>query len=179
MYSIEKYTQDNRSLLIREADGADAGKVLEFLAAISSETDFLSFGPGEFELTEKQEFDYLEKCSNTDNSIYLLALLDEKIVGILFFEAGTRPRTRHAGEMGTSVLQVNWRMGVFSAILDSFLEWCRTGGVIKKINLKVRTDNYKAVNLYKQKGFSIEGTLKKEMYIDGNYYDNFWMGLEL
>jgi hypothetical protein len=62
MYSSEKNTIDGQALLIREARGQDARAVIEYLALISQETDFLSFGPGEFRLTENEESDYLEKC---------------------------------------------------------------------------------------------------------------------
>jgi RimJ/RimL family protein N-acetyltransferase len=179
MYSSEKYIKDERILQVREAEGKDAKQVLEFLESVSTETDFLSFGVGEFELTEKQEFDYLEKCRNTDNLLYLLGVLDNKIAGILFFSAGSRSRTRHTGELGTSVLNQYWNMGIFSALWDSFLEWCHDGGIIKKINLRVRTDNQRAIKIYKRIGFAIEGTIKKEMFLGGKYYDNYWMGIEL
>jgi hypothetical protein len=96
MYSSEKITKDGRTLLIREAQGKDASVALEYLDLISQETDFLSFGPGEFRLTEKEEFDYLEKCRAAENCLYILALLEGIVIGILTFEAGTRPRIQHA-----------------------------------------------------------------------------------
>jgi RimJ/RimL family protein N-acetyltransferase len=179
MYSTTKTTKDGRTLIIREAEGRDAGVVLRYLDKISRETNFLTFGPGEFSLTEKEEFDYLEKCRRTDNCLYLLSLLEETLVGNLIFTAGGRPRTRHAGELSTSVLKKFWNIGIASALFDSLLEWAKTGNIIRKINLRVRSDNQRAIELYKHKGFLVEGTLKKELFINGNYYDNLWMGLEI
>jgi RimJ/RimL family protein N-acetyltransferase len=101
------------------------------------------------------------------------------LVGTLSFESGARPRTRHTGEFGTSVLREHWDAGIASALIDSLLEWSKQGGIIRKINLRVRSDNLRAINLYKRKGFSVEGTLTKQMLVGGGYYDNFWMGLEL
>jgi RimJ/RimL family protein N-acetyltransferase len=109
----------------------------------------------------------------------LLAFVEEKLVGTLSFQGGARPRTRHTGEFGTSVLREYWGAGIASALIDSLLEWSKQGGIIRKINLRVRSDNLRAINLYRRKGFSIEGTLTKQMLVGGRYYDNLWMGLEL
>lgn len=179
MYSGEKTTKDGRTLLIREAEGSDAGAVLAYLDLISQETDFLTFGPGEFRLTQPEEVDYLEKCRCAQNCLYLLALLEETIVGTLTFEAGARPRVRHAGEFGVSVLKEYWGIGVASSLIDALLAWSKNGNIIKKINLRVRADNQRAISLYQRKGFVVEGALKKEIFLDGTYYDNLWMGLEI
>ena len=179
MYSSEIMTKDERILLIREARGRDARAVLAYLDLISQETDFLTFGPGEFRLTEKEEFDYLEKCRGAENCLYLLVLLNKTVIGTLTFEAGTRPRIQHAGEFGISVLKKYWRIGVASSLIDSLLEWSIDGNIIRKINLRVRADNHRAITLYKLKGFVVEGTLKNEIFINDTYYDNLWMGLEI
>jgi RimJ/RimL family protein N-acetyltransferase len=50
---------------------------------------------------------------------------------------------------------------------------------VKKINLRVRTDNERAIVLYERNGFVIEGTIRKEIFLDGEYFDHHWMGLEL
>ena len=179
MYSSDKITRDGRALLIREARGRDARAVLEYLDLISQETDFLTFGPGEFRLTKKEEFNYLKKCRAAQNCLYLLALLEETVIGTLSFEAGTRPRIQHAGEFGISVLKKYWGIGIASSLIDSLLEWSTDGNKIKKINLRVRADNHRAITLYKQKGFVVEGILKNEIFLDNTYYDNLWMGLEI
>ena len=179
MYSSEIITRDGQTLLIREPRGRDARAVLAYLNLISQETDYLSFGPGEFNLTEKEEFDYFEKCRAAENCLYLLALLEETVIGTLSFEAGSRPRIQHAGEFGISVLKKYWGIGVASSLIDSLLEWSTDGNKIRKINLRVRADNHRAITLYKQKGFVVEGTLKKEIFLNNTYYDNLWMGLEI
>ncbi len=166
-------------LLIREADGNDAHAILTYLDMVCGETDFLTFGPGEFHLTQKEEKEYLETCREAENCLYLLAFLDGEIVGSLAFDASSRPRIRHVGEFGISVLKEHWGLGIASALIDALLEWARHGGIIKKINLRVRADNHRAIALYQRKGFVIEGRLKKAFFVDDVYYDNFCMGLEI
>jgi RimJ/RimL family protein N-acetyltransferase len=179
MVSSEKTTKDGRPLLIREADGSDAGPVLAYIDRISRETNFLTFGPGEFLLTREEESAYLEKCRRTENALCLLALLEGTIVGTLTFQAGARPRVGHAGEMGISVFKEYWGIGIASALIDALLVWAKDGEIVKKIDLRVRADNHRAIALYRSKGFVVEGTLRKEIYLDGVFYDNLCMGLEI
>ena len=48
-----------------------------------------------------------------------------------------------------------------------------------KINLRVRTDNKRAILLYERRGFVKEAKIRKEIFIDGQFYDHYWMSLEL
>ena len=97
----------------------------------------------------------------------------------LHFAAGRRARVRHSGELGMSVGQAYWGQGVGSALLDVLIDWAEQTGVVKKINLRVRIDNERAIRLYEAKGFQHEGTLSNEMFVGGRYYDLYAMGLSL
>jgi len=132
MYSIEKRTKDGHILLIREAQASDANVVLEYIDHVSRETDYLTFGPGEFGRSLEEVAGYMESCLVADNSLYLLALIDEEIVGSLTFSAGIRPRVRHTGEFGISVSKEYWGIGVASSMIDSLIDWAMKGNIIKK-----------------------------------------------
>ncbi|NIS80655.1 MAG: GNAT family N-acetyltransferase [Anaerolineales bacterium] len=171
--------EDNRVLQIREAVVEDARAVLEYVEGVSSESDFLTFGPGEFELTEREEEEFLRKCLASDNQLFILGTIDDTIVATLNFSAGHRPRVRHSGEFGMSVRKQYWGLGIGSLMVDTFIDWARDTQIVKKINLRVRTDNHRAILLYERKGFVKEGTIHKEIFLDGKYFDHHWMGLEL
>ncbi len=179
MFFREKILSNGNKLFIREAAGIDASDLLKYLERISGETDFLTFGPGEFRMTEDEERFYLDKCLQAENCLYLLALVDNEICGTLSFEAGIRPRNRHTGEFGVTVLEKYWGNGIATVLIRALIEWAENGGIIKKINLRVRTDNRRAVLLYEKLGFIIEGKIIKELMINQKYYDHYWMGLEL
>jgi RimJ/RimL family protein N-acetyltransferase len=164
---------------IREAMVKDANAILDYIERISAESGFLTFGPGEFELSTIEEENYLRKCHESDNQVYIIGLVDDVIVGSLNFSAGRRSRVRHSGEFGMSVRKDYWGVGIGSRMLDSLIRWAIEGQIVKKINLRVRTDNRRAVHLYESKGFVIEGTIRKEIFIDGRYLDHYWMGLEV
>jgi RimJ/RimL family protein N-acetyltransferase len=175
----EHRLESGHVLLIREAAPEDASATLAYVEAISGESDFLSFGPGDFELTEPEEADILRQSRDADNRLYLLGLLDDTIVSALTFSAGRRPRIRHSGELGLSVRRQYWGLGIGSLMVDTLLEWAKTGRIVRKINLRVRTDNQRAIRLYKRKGFVIEGTIRRDVCVDGRFFATHLMGLAL
>jgi len=173
------HLNNGRVLLIHEAAVEDARAVLDYVEAVSGESDFLSFGPGEFELTEAEEEDFLRTCRDSENQLFILGLIEDEIVASLVFSAGRRPRVRHSGEFGMSVRKQYWGLGIGSFMLDTLIDWAQGTQIVKKINLRVRTDNERAIALYERKGFVIEGTIRKQIFLDGTYFDHHWMGLEL
>ena len=72
-----------------------------------------------------------------------------------------------------------WGLSIGSIMLDTLLGWARATQTITKVDLRVRVDNQRAIRLYESRGFVREGTLRKEIYLDGQYYDLYFMGLEL
>lgn len=109
----------------------------------------------------------------------MIAEIDGRIVGNLNFDGGQRPRTRHMGEFGLTVLKDYWGQGVGSILLKYLINWSRETGVIKKINLTVREDNKTAIKLYKKFGFKEEGFITRFFYLEGKFYNALKMGIEL
>ena len=89
--------KNGRVLLIRQVAVEDARALLDYVEHISGESDFLSFGPGEFELTESEEEEFIRQCLASDNQLYILGLIDDTIVATLNFSGGCRPRVRDSG----------------------------------------------------------------------------------
>ncbi len=48
---------------------------------------------------------------------------------------------------------------------------------LNKIYLKVRTDNTSALRIYEACGFKIEGTIREDVYKQGKFTDQFYMGV--
>ncbi len=179
MHTQELELKNGQALTIREAVPDDACAILAYVEAVSGESDFLSFGPGEFGLSEADERTFLAKCLDAANQIFQIGLADDVVVSVLTFQAGRRSRARHCGEFGLSVRKAYWALGVGSAMMDTLIEWARGTGIVTKINLRVRTDNRRAIRLYGSKGFEIEGTIRRDIRVDGTYFDHHLMGLVL
>lgn len=170
---------DGRELLIRQCDEGDASELLEFADAVGGESDYLSFGTGQFGVSLEQEREIIRKIRAADNRLLLLAIVGGRIVGNLIFSGGHRPRIRHRGDVGMTVRKDFWGIGIGSRLMDALLDWARCSGVVTKLDLQVRTDNERAQRLYRGKGFVLEGTLSRQLQIDGRYYDHHCLGFEL
>ena len=164
-------------LIIREAVDDDAPQALSFVEATAHESDFLTFGPGEFGHTEAQERAFIRACAGSRHHLFIVGLIDDTIVSLLHFTSGERPRLRHTGEFGLSVRRSYWGMGIGSLMLDTLVAWAQAGGAVTKINLRVRADHDRALALYVQKGFVEEGRITRAVRQGGVYYDHVWMGL--
>lgn len=174
------YTLKNgKSYSIRKATKEDAAKMLDYISTIAGESNNLTFGPGEFEISEEDEGKFIEQSHLTNNNLFLVATIGERVVGNLTFRGGHRPRIAHDGEFGVGVLKEYWNNGVANELIATLIEWAKKGGIVTKINLKVKDDNENAIQLYKKHGFQVEGHISRQFLIDGQYYSVYHMGLEL
>ncbi|MDV3429636.1 MAG: GNAT family N-acetyltransferase [Bacillota bacterium] len=171
--------KDGREILIREAEITDAFKLSEYMMEIPKESDFLTFGENEIKATPEIEEKIISSMQDKNNSIMLLALIDGKIAGNCTFRAGERIRIIHTGEFGITVRKEYWGLGIGTYLLETLIYWAKETKIIRKINLRVRTDNYKAIKLYEKFGFEKEGIIRRDFLIEGKFYDSILMGLLL
>jgi RimJ/RimL family protein N-acetyltransferase len=171
--------KDGKVLIIRAAIPYDAPSILTFVEALSGQTDFLTFGPGEFGYNEAQERAFIRNVELSPNALFLIAFIDDVLVGILTFNGGDRPRVRHTGELGLMVPKGHWGKGIGSLLLDTLVRWAEEGGIVTKLNLRVRTTNTRAIALYERKGFVVEGTMTRSTKIGDTYFDSYWMGKQI
>jgi RimJ/RimL family protein N-acetyltransferase len=170
---------NGKVLIIREAQKKDAVSILEYVERIASETNFLTFGPGEFNLSLEQEEQLIESHLNTDNKLLIIAEINQELVGCLNFTGGNRPRIQHTGELGRSVLKEYWGLGIGSALVQTVIQWAKSTGIINKINLRVRPDNDRAIRLYERFGFVREGLITREYSVNERFYHNVVMGVQI
>lgn len=166
-------------LTLRRAEARDAEQLLGFIDQVASESENITFGPGEFGLSVEEERAFLQQNAEAPTSFYLIAEAAGEIAGTLTFSTGKRPRLQHAGEFGMTVLRKYWNRGIGSQMLAYLIEWARQSGTIRKINLRVRVDNLPAIHLYEKYGFVQEGRLSREFYLHGQFVDVYMMGLQL
>ncbi|GAA0180957.1 GNAT family N-acetyltransferase [Clostridium sediminicola] len=174
----ERKTKDKK-VIIRKANKSDAKTLIDYLNIIGGESDFLTFGVDEFGRSVGQEEDFIENVLKKENALFIIAEVNGKIVGNLNFSGGPRERNAHVGEFGVSILKEYWGNGIGEELIKYLIRWSENTGIIRKINLRVRTDNTRGINLYKKLGFSKEGIIKRDFLIDGKFYDSLLMGLPI
>jgi len=171
------YIKD-RLITVRSASAKDASAWLHYLRQVGDETDFLAFCSEQVTMSTGEAGKYLDYVSRRTDNLFLLAADTTRIVASLNFQRGRWPFTRHQGEFGVSVLAEFWGYGLARHMIETMLEWSSQNN-IKKINLKVRTDNIRAIKLYQSMGFIIEGTIEREYFRPGVFYSAYHMGLKL
>ncbi|MGE5578191.1 MAG: N-acetyltransferase family protein [Syntrophothermus sp.] len=180
MNTVREYRlKDGRTLILRKAARTDATALVGYLQQIARESNFLTFGEGEFSMSVAQEEEYIEQSLQADNRLFLVAEVDGRIVGNLSFSGGPRTRIRHMGELGVSVIREYWGLGIGGRMLEYLIDWAKASGVIRKINLRTREDNERAIRLYERMGFRREGVRTRDMLVDGRFYDSVCMGIEI
>ena len=169
--------KNGKKLVLRLAEEKDAAPLLNHMNQAGRETDFLGFGKEGFDMDEEKEREFIK--SFTSKNFMIVALIDDEIIGSCSISCReSRIRFTHRGELGICVQKKAWGLGVGGKMMAYTLELSKEAG-LTKIFLDTRTDNDRAVHLYKKLGFEIEGTVKKAALIDGIYYDNYMMGKEL
>lgn len=170
-------TKSNEALIVREAEPSDAAMLIAYMKVVSAESDFLTFGAGDFTISIEEEEKILSEYKKTSNQIFMLAELDGKVVGALTVSSSSRNRLQHVGNIGVSVVENHWGKGVGSILIKLIIGWAREGGIIRKLELNVLVENKNAVSLYEKYGFEIEGTIRRDMLVDGVFHDAFKMGM--
>lgn len=175
---MEVYELKNgKNLILRKAEEKDAAALLKHMNQCGKETDFLGFGKEGIDMDEQKEQEYIK--SFTPKNFMIVALIDDEIIGSCSISCReSRIRFIHKGELGICVQEKAWGLGIGEKMMEYTLELAKDAE-LTKIGLDTRTDNKKAINLYKKLGFEIEGTVTKAALIDGIYYDNYVMGKDL
>lgn len=171
--------KNGQVITIRNAIKEDALNLINYVNKIGGESDFLTLGENEFIMTVEKEEAILESHMDVDNKIYIIAEIENEIVGSLNFSGGIRQRVRHTGEFGVSVGKEYWRLGIGKELVKYMIDWAKEGNAVKKVNLRVREDNGTAISLYEKLGFKKEGVITRDFYVGGKYYSSISMGLEI
>ncbi|ASN06428.1 GNAT family N-acetyltransferase [Virgibacillus necropolis] len=162
--------------MVRSAIEKDAKNLSEVRLEIDGETENLDREKGEDYIDESGFRQIIEDDTKNDSNLFLVAEVDERIVGFSRCEGNKLKRTSHKVEFGVCVLKEFWGYGIGKSLLKESIHWADSNE-IKKITLNVLETNDKAIALYKKYGFEAEGILKKDKLLsDGNYHNTVLMG---
>ena len=116
---------------------------------------------------ERMVLQFSERIRNKD--IVLVAEEDGQIAGHLVVGIG-RGKLSHVGYIGLFVKKELWGKGIGAKLLEEGIKAAKERG-LKKIMYEVYSPNERSINLAKQFGFELRGTLKKHMLSEGDYLD--------
>ena len=178
MSVFEGRLKDGRTLRIGHARVEDAAELLAYARRAGGESDFLSFGAGELDMTVEDEAAFIANLEGGRHHFMLTGVVDGAIVSAASITRGKRPRLRHIGTFGISVARSHWGLGVGKRMCLTTLDVARRVGVTR-IELRVRADNDKAIRLYESVGFVRDGVAPRGIRIGEEYFDDVMMGMGL
>ncbi|MEH7493188.1 GNAT family N-acetyltransferase [Neobacillus niacini] len=176
LVNSNEFTINGLRYIIRSAMEKDAKSLSEVRVQIDGETENLDREQGEAYIDESGFKQVIKEDSERANNLFLVAEVDDRIVGLCRCEGSQLKRSSHKVDFGVCVLKDYWGYGIGKRFLEESIHWADANG-IKKINLNVLETNDKAKKLYQTYGFKVEGVLKNDKILsDGNYYNTILMG---
>ena len=85
-------TLNNLDIIIRNVSVEDAKSVIEYINIISSESDNLTYGLGEFNFTVEQEQKYILSMNNNPLNLFILAIINDEIASIAQLQSNKKIR---------------------------------------------------------------------------------------
>lgn len=164
---------------IRKAVALDAESILEYCKVVGAESDNLTFGAEGVSITLEKERDYLESILHSSKQLYLVAVDNGDIIGTAVFSSLTKARLAHRAEISISVRKKMWGNQIGTRFMEQIIEFAKNTAGTEIISLEVRSDNERAIALYKRFGFEKIGTFKGYMKINGTDVDCDIMELSL
>ncbi|MEC1049099.1 GNAT family N-acetyltransferase, partial [Bacillus safensis] len=143
---------------IRSASAADAKQLSALRLKIDGETEYLDREPGEAFLDEKAFEALIQEDTKQSRHLFLVAAIEGKIVGFSRCEGHLLKRSAHKVTFGVAIQKDAWGYHIGKELLAASIDWADQQG-IQKMSLQVLETNKKAIRLYENHGFLIEGVL--------------------
>ncbi len=157
------------SIRVRRATQADCEEILEIYSfeSVVSQTSQVPYGSDEFwsEFYKKQG----------DQSIELVAMYENRVVGHMGILLNTAPRKKHLGRFGLAVHPRYQGKGCGTALMAELINMADNWLNLIRLEAEVSCENSVAVDLYEKFGFETEGTAVKSLFSRGRYLDSYAM----
>ena len=163
------------AIKVKQADPTDASNLLKLFSALYQESDYLVFEPGEFKITEAEESKLIEKNMGSKSWVLFIAVKKGELVGFLGGNGGNTNRSKHSIQIAMGVLSRYQGKGIGRQLLQAFINWA-SENQFHRIELSVIESNKKAISLYTDMGFEIEGRKHDSLKVNGSYVNEYCMG---
>ncbi|WP_080145625.1 GNAT family N-acetyltransferase [Marinilactibacillus piezotolerans] len=154
---------------IREAIPTDAEALLDCLERTAVQTGFMTMGEEGSGLTVEEESQHIANIYDSPNNCLIVALIEDKIIGMATIHASNKPKIQHIGELGIVVDKEYWGFKIGTELLQEVLDWAEASEMINRIELKVQKRNERAIHLYEKYGFELEGIMERGVKDNGEY----------
>lgn len=175
----EEFVVQGRQVVLRNPEPEDAQSMIDLVNALDTETVFLAREPGEFEMTLEKEQEYLAEQKASESALFLVCLVDGKVMGSCQASCPARRRFRHKAMVGIALRQEVCGHGIGRKMMNALIAWGKERG-LSHLELEVDCGNLPALKLYMSLGFLVGGCMYHNRKLsDGTYRDDYYMYLPL
>lgn len=164
---------------IREASITDAGWFVENVRALAAEPNAqIPLRVDEYLVTPEQQAETLHGAAERGD-LFLIAEIDGVQVGEINLRRGARAAFKHSVVVGMSIAPAWRNRRIGSALMQRALEWAKTQGDVRRVELWVYASNAAAIRLYERHGFVVEGRRRGAIRVGDRYVDDLMMAYYL
>lgn len=178
--NTETKLKDGTEILILNPSAEDSSPLLLAMQRIIKESKHLLVQSDEFNVTVETQEKRIRDYNEHPDALYLIAKVQNQIVGALDFKVAVRRRMAHQGMFAITMLPELKGKGLGRILITKLIEWARDNSRIETLRLEVHAKNENAFALYQKLGFKIEGREIRAIKLeDGTYDDVITMALDV
>ncbi|MBD7938421.1 GNAT family N-acetyltransferase [Cytobacillus sp. Sa5YUA1] len=158
-------------MVIKELSADDAKQLAQLMMDVEASSPYMLMEAGERTLTVEGA----EALLNRDHITVIGAEDGEQLIGYTLVIRETVRKKKHCTSIVVGIHKDYRGMGVGGQLLQAVLAWANQEKIMR-IELTVVSENEAALALYKKIGFEVEGVKRRSLLMDGEYYDEYYMG---
>ena len=157
IFEEKKITLKNGiTAILKTPEITDAAELIDLMATVSGETDFLVRYKEEWEsVTVEGEENWVNGVRESKNSFVLIGRINDEIAGICDVTFKNGMKTCHRASVGIALRRKYWNLGLGSAMFRELINIATEHGGIDFMELEFTKGNERAKALYEKFGFEI------------------------
>jgi len=167
--------KDGRKAIFKSPCAEDAEKLLNYIKRSSTETDFLTRYPEEWNISVEQEEAWVNRVRSSQNVLAITCYIDGEVAGNceISFKGGIK--TAHRATVGIAILKDYWNLGIGTAMFEELIAEAKKRQT-EIIELDFVQGNERAKHLYEKFGFRVVAEKPNALKLkDGTYLSEFYM----
>ncbi len=153
--------------MLREGSIADSEALLETVREYVLTSKYLIVSPEDLAYTVADEARWIKSLRDSPNSLLLLALHQDRVIGNIDLTGSDEPGENPTGLISMGMLKAYQNKGLGSLLLNAVVGWARENHQLQVLCLQVVEANTGAMKLYENLGFEI-ANLQTNGFSDGN-----------